>query len=60
MANYSATTGAAMSDQISISETTNDGNTTDEITRVDTMGDESNSSKVPVISLNDFIAFLLK
>lgn len=27
---------------------------------MDTIGDESKASKVPVISLNDFMAFLLK
>jgi hypothetical protein len=55
-----ANAGVASSDDKSSSDTTNDGSTTDEITRVDTMGDESNASNLPVISFNDFITSLLK
>jgi hypothetical protein len=57
LADYIANTGVAISDDSNINETASDGSTTDEITKVDTMGDESKVSKVPVISLNDFIAF---
>jgi hypothetical protein len=60
VASYSAITGVAISDANSINETISDGSTTNETTKLDTIGDESKSSKVPVISLNDFIAFLLK
>lgn len=49
-----------MSDESSNSETTSEGSITDEITRVDTIGDESNVSKYPVMPFNGFIAFLLK
>lgn len=60
MAAHSAYTGVAISDDNNMNETTNDGSTTNEITKVDSIGDESNTSKVPVISLNDVIAFLLE
>ena len=59
-AGYIVTAGVANSDDSNSTDTISDGSTTDEITKVDTMGDESNASKVPVISLNDFIALLLK
>jgi|GEM_PF-4491597 len=59
MASYNAITGVAISDASNINETITDGSTTDKTTSVDISGDESNASKVPVISVNDFIAFLL-
>jgi hypothetical protein len=57
---YAVIAVVVISDESSNSETTSEGSTTDEITRVDTIGDESNVSKYPVIPFNDFIAFLLK
>jgi len=57
---YIVTAGVANSDDSNSTDTISDGSTTDEITKVDTIGDESNASKVPVISLKHFIAFLLK
>jgi hypothetical protein len=58
-ADYIANVDADINEDSNNNETTSDGSTTDETTRVDTIGDESNASKDPVISLNHFIAFLL-
>ncbi len=57
---YTVIAVVVMSDESSNSETTSEGSITDEITRVDTIGDESNVSKYPVMPFNGFIAFLLK
>jgi len=60
LADYIENIGVDISDDTNINETTSDGGTTDETTKVDTVGDESKMSKGSVISLNDFIAFLPK
>lgn len=57
---YIANEGVANSEDSNSIDTISDGNTTDEITRVDIVGDESNVSKYPDILFSDFIASLLK
>jgi hypothetical protein len=58
-ASYAVSAGVVIIEDKTNSETTSDGSTTDEITKVEITGDESRVSKFPVISRNDFIAFSL-
>lgn len=57
---YIGNAGVANSEDSNSNDTISDGKTTDEITRVDIVGDESNVSKYPDILFSDFIASLLQ